>query len=417
MMMNGGGGGLLLTRCARQWRAVRHVASVACTMRGAAQGSSCVNHRLSGGTATPRWRAVLTCARHASSSSSVGDSGGDVDTQTLFVSTRQEVVDALSECSDMILDQPAFIASVQYFDPEEALQHVTQDNEDSNGDSNRVPLGYSAEALAAAGAEAQQDAQQDTAASPGAAASSVNRGWHLSEDGPLTRFIVGVAQQKVADDDGSHHTAVEEVLDVVLPAFAGETLLEQQLRQHGTLGVWRGEVDALGLSSWQYGFVKHHTLAFFNTRGVLAEVGQHAGEPVLFLNPQQQQQEQQEEEGQQQQQQQQPVSVLPLADIADVRVRLAEEAKTLAVFTADQQEIPILRDDAVDDIDATDEGQVMIASEWMVKAAGSLVALLRQYGHTAQLRLPRVLLQEHNARVAARNKGWKDALKAPTTHK
>lgn len=49
------------------------------------------------------------------------------------------------------------------------------------------------------------------------------------------------------------------------------------------MGIWRGEVDAIGHTSWRFGFARHQTFALFDCEQLLVEISQHQGIPGIVL--------------------------------------------------------------------------------------------------------------------------------------
>ena len=130
---------------------------------------------------------------------------------TLFVSSKDEVVKALDVWNDGILNSNCFIGTVQYFDPSEVVEQLDHADAASERGSQAQAKSMPAEHEDKPSAGSTRDAEL---------------GWHLGDDGPLTRFIVctakamDVARRSVADSEEEQEepafapTLVEEVLDV-----------------------------------------------------------------------------------------------------------------------------------------------------------------------------------------------------------
>eukprot|EP00055_Hartaetosiga_balthica_P013312 m.67727 g.67727 ORF g.67727 m.67727 type:complete len:357 (-) comp8225_c0_seq4:551-1621(-) len=314
-------------------------------------------------------------------------------------SFSDEIKETILSKRDSIISNPCFIAEVQYFSAQDAL------------------LLQQATGLAESSSQLKEE------------------GW--------SRFIVGtitpvynnkrpsqnenndnnndnnMVRLSLEDDEweGEESHIVTELMDLVCPSNSGQKRIEDGLRSVGAASIWHGEVDGIGVSDWQYGFAKHHTMCIFDTHGVLAEIGQENGVPLLLLRDYKRS--------------------IPLDDIVDVRVTLSANwdrralVVTHLIENADEKSevegVELVVDfhinnnsnetdsnvAGVETLEETekDETELMVTTEWMVKAAGSLIVALKNYGYDAQLRLPRQLLPSHNPQVAQRMAAWMASLK------
>eukprot|EP01147_Barroeca_monosierra_P007495 gene7495-9802_t len=330
---------------------------------------------------------------------------------------KQQIVEALDEQQSEILGKNCFIGSVQYFDAVPAAIEIEQD-------------GYSAVDQLHPSSSNKSTVDQTNIHSKLPPQTDINI---LSSEAPQNTALLKEQYDSTVDGQVQTRFIVCLVRTLILPAHDGEAFLETELRHRGALGIWRGEVDAIGHTSWRFGFARHQTFALFDCEQLLVEISQHQGIPGIVLYTASVEQsseyfnivthsanelsEQNNEDslhkGRTEQQCLDSLhGFIPLAHVADVRMRIRGCTKLLAVGTNEKDEIVLLQDEGSEDLEAMDDTHLMITSEWMMKTAGLLVATLQRFGYDIPLRLSRRLLPDYNASIAQRMLGWQSALSA-----
>lgn len=305
--------------------------------------------------------------------------------------------DVLQEAKGQILNRHIFVGTGQYYHHEE--EPLEEDGEDGNGQKAKGDGGE------------LEDEDEDSVQTRQSRYSTV----------PMSRYVIC----RLGEDLREVYSA-EEITDIALPQGEGHDMLRNALLHFGATSVVHGEVDALNQSGWKYGYFHETTFTLFSMGGDLAQISLHEGKPVIRVVTAASASG--AEDGESGESSSNNVLLIDIAKIKDIAVRLEENncVRKLNVRMQDGSEHTLMHDyvredeqgtamigDPEDDETSEEEKEearltlLMISTEWMVKAAGSLVLSLRRLGFTYQLRLPRSLLAEGNPAVRNRNEQWK----------
>lgn len=224
-------------------------------------------------------------------------------------------------------------------------------------------------------------------------------GQYFDDDAQLIRNIVLKFSDDLAED-----VSPQPILDAVLTNHECKVLTDILVDTKECRYLSEGEVDCVGASDWNYGYILYPYFAFFTPNSLVLHQNVE-NKTLLHVHRRNNSNLDQK---------------LWMKDIESVFVRFSEKPwseQTLGVrLLRDQMDIVTHHNDFLpqtsssEEITRSDLGEVMINTEWMVKAAAQLVYVLscnRNKRHVP-LYLPKVVQADNNPFVELRNSLWVD---------
>ncbi|XP_020913608.1 uncharacterized protein LOC110251255 [Exaiptasia diaphana] len=220
------------------------------------------------------------------------------------------------------------------------------------------------------------------------------------DDGNKTHIFIGTGQyyshktnERVIALSLGKSNSLETPLEILDAGIPSEDLqkLEKEIGMLSNCSLVSGEVDSVYEEPWSFGFSNNPQFSIFSKFGYCLTVTKLKAGPAfrVYNGP--------------------LCEEIYLRNIQDIQVRLSEqpwEERKLEVKLKDGEILTVVED--LRPNGSVDLGELMVSTEWMVKAAGHMCLFARVVGNCKDvlLKLPNPLRAENNPWIELRNKTW-----------